>query len=49
MHIKLPRECFGQEVVEAFKSASTFQEGSERRWTPHEFVGEFQYEPGSVR
>ncbi len=49
MLVKLPRQCFGQEVVEAFKAASTFDETSEKRWEYREFIGNFQYEPGSVR
>lgn len=49
MLIKLPRQCSGQEVVEAFKDASTFQEKPDRKWDSHMFIGEFQYEPGSVR
>jgi len=49
MLVKLPRQCSGQEVVEAFKTASTFQEGSGKQYAPHEFVDKFQYEPGSVK
>ncbi len=49
MFIKLPRKCLGREVVAAFKAASRFDESEERKWEPEELVGEFQFEPGSVR
>ena len=49
MLVKLPRQCSGQEIVEAFKVASTFQERPEKQWGPHEFISKFQYEPGSVK
>lgn len=49
MLVKLPRHCSGQEVVEAFRAASTFQESPDKKWKAQEFANEFQYEPGSVR
>jgi len=49
MKVKLPRQCSGQEIVKAFKAASTFQEGPEKKWNAQDFVEEYQYEPGSVK
>lgn len=49
MLVRLPRQCSGQEIVEAFEAASIIQEGPEKQWQPHEFVEEYQYEPGSVK
>lgn len=49
MIVKLPRQCSGREIVEAFKNASTFKEGSDKEWRAEEFVGEIIYEPGSVK
>jgi hypothetical protein len=49
MIVRLLRQCSGQEVVTAFKSAATFDEAVESKWQPHEFVDKFQYKPGSVR
>lgn len=49
MLVRLPRQCSGQEIVEAFKTAATIQEKPEKQWQPREFVKEYQYEPGSAR
>lgn len=49
MRIKLPRKCSGQEVVEAFKVASSLQESPDRKWKSKDFIGESQYELGSVK
>ena len=52
MTVRLPKQCSGTEIVEAFKLASTFEEGSElgpRRWRPKSFVKEYQFNPGSVK
>ncbi len=49
MLIRLPQQYSGQEIVKAFKAASTFQESPEIKWESHEFVDKFQYEPGSVK
>lgn len=49
MRVKLPRECSGQEIVNAFKAAATFQENFDNRFEAHEFVNEIGYEPGSVK
>ena len=48
MLINLPRQCSGQEIVDAFKAASSFQESPEKKWCASEVIDEFQYEPGSV-
>lgn len=48
MRVKLPRECSGQEIIDAFKYATTVSAGSEK-WEPQEFIGELMYEPGSVK
>lgn len=52
MFVRLSRERSGQEVVKAFKAAttfSTFSGGEEIQWRPEEFADDFQYEPGSVK
>lgn len=49
MLVKLPRQCSGREIVEAFKVASTFQECPDKKWRAEEFVDKIIYEPGSVK
>ena len=49
MKIILPKKYLGNQVVEAFKSASIFQETSNKRWESYEFVGQFQYKLGSAQ
>ena len=48
MLVKLPRNCSGREIIEAFKIASTFED-IDKKWKPEEFVDKIVYEPGSVR
>lgn len=49
MIIKLPKKCSGQEIVEAFKKASSLQETPDRKWKSKDFIGESQYEPHPIR
>jgi len=49
MLVKLPRDCSGREIVEAFKVASTFEEKPGKKWEPEDFVDKIIYEPGSVK
>ena len=49
MLVKLPRNCSGREIVEAFKVASTFEEKPGKKWEPKDFVDKIIYVPGSVK
>ena len=49
MLVKLPRDCSGREIVEAFKVASTFEEKPGKKWETEDFVDKIIYEPGSVK
>src|SRR3989338_7401025 len=49
MLVKLPRNCSGLEIVEAFKVASTFEEKPGKKWEPKDFVDKIIYVPGSVK
>ena len=49
MLVKLPRNCSGREIVEAFKVASTFEEKPGKKWEPKDLVDKIIYVPGSVK
>ena len=49
MLVKLPRPATGLEIVEFFKTASTFNELPDVKLKGKVFIGEYQYEHGSVR
>lgn len=36
--VKLPRERSGQEILDAFRAASSFQESPEQRWEAHSYT-----------
>lgn len=36
--VKLPCECSGQEILDAFRAAATFQETPTRRWEAHGYT-----------
>ena len=49
MKVKLPRPCTGQEIVDAFAVAGSFQPSPENRLEAGRYNAEIQYHPGSVR
>jgi hypothetical protein len=38
--VKLPRKCGGQEILDAFRAAATFQETPIRKWEAHGYASD---------
>jgi len=48
MKIKLPRNCSGNEVVEAFiVSSKSLEKSEEHKWEPEKYDGKIEYEPSA--